>query len=156
MKLLVVSDNHRDQKALDWVLRNEIFDASIHLGDSEMSEEYIKKNFTYYVEGNCDHFYTGDKMINIEGLNIFMCHGHSLNISPENIVEPVRKFTNVNKTDLFLFGHIHRYTNIDVNSTKVICPGGINRPRGAEGKGYCIITINNSKIENIEFKEYHE
>lgn len=51
MKILIVSDTHRKDGNLQWVMEKEKpFDMLIHLGDAEGSEQYI----AHWAEPGCE------------------------------------------------------------------------------------------------------
>lgn len=153
MRILIVSDNHGDREILQEVLQQEKVDYSIHLGDSQMDEKWILKNFNYYVEGNNDFWYSKwEDTFNLGGLNFFICHGHTRGISNLNVTNPVKQIFTEHDLDVILYGHTHAFKVLDIDNKTVICPGALRMPRGPEGKGYCIITIQDGEIQDIEFK----
>lgn len=153
MRILIVSDNHGDKQILQDILQQETFDHSIHLGDSQMDEKWISQNFNYYVEGNNDFWYSKlEDTFNLGGLNFFICHGHTRGINNLNLTNPIKQIFAEQNVDVILYGHTHAFNVMDVEGKTVICPGALRMARGPEGKGYCIITIQDREIHDIEFK----
>lgn len=152
MKILVVSDNHGNREVLEKVLSNEVYDISIHLGDSEMSEDWISKNFTHYVGGNHDFYSIYEKTIDIGKLTFAFCHGHTIGVNVFNIDKPVVKFGQRKDADVVLYGHTHIFNNQHIDDVQIICPGSLTLSRGPEGNGYCVITIEDDQVKQVEFK----
>ena len=84
MKILIVSDTHRKDENLKWVIRKtKPFDMLIHLGDAEGSEYEIMK----WVDKGCDlemimgnnDFFSQlerEKEIMIGKYKVLLTHGH--------------------------------------------------------------------------------
>ncbi len=89
MKILIVSDTHRKDENLKWVIRKtKPFDMLIHLGDAEGSEYEIMK----WVDKDCDlemimgnnDFFSQlerEKEIMIGKYKVLLAHGHYYNVS---------------------------------------------------------------------------
>ena len=89
MKILIVSDTHRKDENLKWVIRKtKPFDMLIHLGDAEGSEYEIMK----WVDKDCDlemimgnnDFFSQlerEKEIMIGKYKVLLTHGHYYNVS---------------------------------------------------------------------------
>ena len=87
MRILVVSDTHRDQYALEQaVLRQPKAEVVIHLGDGADEAEMVKAKFPektfLQVRGNCDWGcdLPVDAEITLEGKKIFYTHGYTHNV----------------------------------------------------------------------------
>ena len=86
MKILVVSDTHRNFNVLKQIVNNnEDSDLIIHLGDGENEARDIQNMYPQipcvYVQGNCDygthHLY---EVVTACGYKIFCCHGHTYDV----------------------------------------------------------------------------
>lgn len=152
MRLLLVSDNHGNTKIIDQVLRKEKYDISIHLGDSEQSESWIKRNFDYYVGGNHDQFSIEEATFEIEGIKFAICHGHTIGISMFSYKKTALKFAKQNQAQVVLIGHLHWMVHDTIEKIKIISPGALHLSRGPEGNGYCIMEIDKQEIKNVTFK----
>lgn len=152
MRILVVSDNHGNKKVLEDILKKEVFDISIHLGDSELSETFMKNNFTYYVQGNHDSYLPESIVEEIDGIKFSMCHGHLIGISVFNRDLPAYKCLDNCGADVMLHGHTHIFEDRKVLGKRIICPGAVSLSRGPEGNGYAIIETSKGKIKKVEFK----
>lgn len=152
MRILVVSDNHGERDVLEDILKRETFDVSIHLGDSEFSEQYMKKNFTYFVQGNHDLYLPMELFVEIDGIKFALCHGHTIGLSMWNRELPAVNLAKTSGVTVVLHGHTHVFEDKKVNGIRIICPGAVYMSRGPEGNGYIIITTDKGKIKSVEFK----
>lgn len=156
MRILVVSDNHGNKKVLEDVLKKEVFDVSIHLGDSELSEEFMKNNFMYFVQGNHDSYLPIETTAEIDGIKFAMAHGHTVGISVMNVEKPALSFAKTTGADIVLHGHTHIFGNKVVSGKTIICPGALSLSRGPEGNGYAIIETEPGKIKSVEFRSLYD
>lgn len=106
MKVIFFSDVHNDTKSLEMLLSEEegIFYC---LGDSELSEEYLKKNKIISVAGNCDNnnlplYLTLD----LEGNKILLLHGHTVDV--KYTLNKLYYLTKSNDCNIVIFGHTHQ------------------------------------------------
>ena len=111
MKILIVSDTHRKDENLKWVIRKtKPFDMLIHLGDAEGSEYEIMK----WVDKDCDlemimgnnDFFSQlerEKEIMIGKYKVLLTHGHYYNVStgPAYLKQEARE----RGFDIVMFGH---------------------------------------------------
>lgn len=154
MKVLLISDNHYDSSAVDKIIEKEIFDISIHLGDSQLSEEWVKERFNYYVAGNNDDFFSPEEVeIEINGLKILLLHGHTRGIYVFTQTRPVEKIIENKQYDIIMHGHTHIYRDEKIADTRVICPGSTTYPRGPEGKSYMMVNIDEKSNVTTELKK---
>ena len=153
-RVLVTSDIHgRWEKALE-ILAEEKYDISIDLGDSEQTESWVKENFDHYVGGNNDwDFSIEEKVIEIEGIRIAMCHGHTRGIYKQPSYDEAIAFGQDLEAQIVLHGHSHIVRHKYTNGMLVLCPGSINRSWTEHGNTYAILTLENKEIKNIEFKK---
>ena len=139
MKILIVSDTHRKDENLKWVIRKtKPFDMLIHLGDAEGSEYEIMK----WVDQDCDlemimgnnDFFSQlerEKEIMIGKYKVLLTHGHYYNVStgPAYLKHEARE----RGFDIVMFGHTHRpYFDIDKSGEKELItlnPGSLSYPR---------------------------
>lgn len=148
MKILVVSDTHKNFKAL-----NAIFDANpdsdiiVHLGDGEMefqmlSQQHPEKAMVY-VCGNCDYGnHEISHIIQVCGIKIFCTHGHRFNV--EGGVEYLVHEAALNGCRAALYGHTHVRFAEEVNGVCVMNPGSPFCPRGGNKPSYGLMEISGS------------
>ncbi len=145
MKILVISDTHRQINNVLDVMRN-IPDITnvIHLGDmvrdADDIQEYFPDKVYHKIQGNNDmlSFAKPDMLLCLCGYNIFATHGHGYGVKG-SYVNLAKKASDLG-CNIALFGHTHNFAD------EVIC--GV-RCLNPSNKGYFIITE-----EKIEFFEY--
>lgn len=144
MKILVVSDTHKNFDALKSVVDNADFDILIHLGDGEREFCDIQSLFPdkgmIYVAGNCDFGqHETVHIAKIGGVRIFCCHGHTLHVNGglEHLVATAKQ----NKCNIALYGHTHIYRTEIIDGVFVMNPGSLGSPRGGNMPSYGVITI---------------
>lgn len=166
-KILVFSDSHGEFEDMRRIIDQVHPDAEyvIHLGDGAADVDRISPHFPRQafvgIKGNCDWFsysaYNGaHRMLDMEGVRIFICHGHKHGVKGGDRSVLVSAARSLN-ADIALFGHTHRseyYVDIknggsgDESKTEerlhVLNPGSISYPRGGEvdGRSYGIIELN--------------
>ena len=146
-KIVVVSDSHGNRRALDSL--DPIFaesDCIIHLGDTSSDGGYIRSKYpekTVVINGNCDVFSVGEseKVINIEGVNIFACHGHMYSVKSTL----TRLAARAKELDckLALYGHTHSAKESEIDGVTLLNPGTLSR---YSDKSYLYLVINGDKF----------
>lgn len=150
----VLSDTHGNRAAIDKiadVLRES--DLVIHLGDTSADGNYIKKfnPNVRLINGNCDPIRLGEDEITleIEGVNIFACHGHrySVKSSAAKLIARAKELG----CGVALYGHSHRASEKETDGVLAINPGTMSR---YSEKSYCYLVINGgkavAKIVNVD------
>lgn len=158
MKIFVISDTHgRNKEITEYLLKSEKPDLILHLGDYVEDGEKISELLgieTIMIRGNGDYFsqYEGDELIDINGIRIFLTHGHIYNVdyTLDNIIYKAKEV----KADIVLFGHTHIPLNIKEDGVYIMNPGSPSFPRGGNfEKTFGVINIGDTmdiKIINIE------
>ena len=146
MKILLVSDSHGNNEALDLLVKTyPNMDLYLHAGDSE-SDEYSIYPFRA-VRGNCDYF--GDFN---EYLIIPTPYGHMyVQHRPHPNADLMRNY----KVKIFVYGHTHVRKFIDEDGIITINPGAITFARDGNEGSYAIVDITNDKV-NVEFHTLEE
>lgn len=150
MRIGVVADSHGNLYLLDKVLSlMEDVDMIIHLGDYcrdivKLNEKYNKK--IVYVKGNNDYGLdiTSDKIIDIEGVRIFMTHGHKYGVYYD--LSRLSYKALEEKADVVLYGHTHMQSRDDYNGIAFLNPGSTSLPRDNKPGGL-ILTLENGRAE---------
>lgn len=152
MRILVVSDTHgRQSELIDAMDKMEKPDIILHLGDNIEDGEQLSKIFgveTHIVRGNgdYDHNYPYDKLVELGGKNIFMTHGHRWNVKMGFVSLYYRGLEL--GADLILYGHTHVPINIVEKGILIMNPGSPSLPRQAERiKTFGLIEIENNQIK---------
>lgn len=131
MRILVVSDTHRDYYALNnAVMQQPKAEVVLHLGDGEEEIQRIRLEYpakmVVAVRGNCDW---GSSLpvrecLNLEGKRIFMTHGHlyQVKMGLYNLCCAAREQT----ADFVLFGHTHQALQDYEDGLYLLNPGSLN------------------------------
>lgn len=146
MKILIISDTHGRDKALEGLLdRIWPIDMLIHCGDVEGGEEHIRELArcpVHIVAGNNDFFcdLPREEEFDIGRYHVLLTHGHYYYISmgPELLKEDAR----ARGFDIVMFGHTHRPYLEQDEGIVVLNPGSLAYPR-QEGRepSYMIMEI---------------
>lgn len=155
MKIMIVSDSHRDMENITKAIeREKPLDMIIHCGDAEGTEgdiSLIAECPIYAVSGNNDFFTRLSKELEFEiaGRKAMLCHGHYYYVSmgPQRLIEEGL----MRGVDFVFFGHTHRPMVEKVENMYVINPGSIAYPR-QEGrkKSYAIMNIDKKDEISVE------
>ena len=138
MRVLVVSDTHRDVYALrKAILAQPKAEVVIHLGDGEEEAAEMKMNFPekmfLQVRGNCDWGSTLPAFgeITLEGKHIFYTHGHNYQVKYG--LYTVCCAAREHKADIVLFGHTHVPVTDYEDGLYLMNPGSLNGSTGTYG-----------------------
>ena len=155
MKILIVSDTHRNEDNLIEVLEKEKnLDLLIHCGDVEGAEDEIEHYAgckTVFVAGNNDFFsrLPREMELQVEGMKVWVTHGHNyyVNANPEYI----RKEARIRNIDVVLYGHTHRPVIEKTEDLIVINPGSLTYPR-QEGRrpSYAVLELVEREVQRLE------
>ena len=111
MLIAVISDSHGNRISIDKVKKRiSSADVLLFLGDGEEDLREITEEFkgeVYAVRGNCDMrgLYPEERLIELQGKKIFMCHGHRYGVKyGYNSIFYRGKEVGA---DIVLFGHSH-------------------------------------------------
>lgn len=132
-KILIFSDTHGDiNRCLDIIEKADsvsaIFHAGDYTGDAEDLESIYPNIPIYYVKGNNDYFSKAPShlLVTIDGVKIFITHGHEQNVKYEYEFMTLRKAAEKYDPDLIIFGHTHiPYTDYKGKAT-LLNPGSIH------------------------------
>lgn len=145
MKILVVSDTHKNFEALDLCVKNNLdADVIIHLGDGEHEFDDIQAMYPskamIYVGGNCD--FGNHEQVHIAkigGYKFFCCHGHTFDV--HNGLEYFISTAKKNDCKIALYGHTHLYKNKIIDGVYVMNPGSLDSPRNHNKPTFGVIEI---------------
>ena len=145
MKIILVSDSHGNNKALDEIaLLYPDADLFLHAGDSESSEYQIAPFES--VRGNCDHFSDAPerRIIDTPMGKLLIQH------------YPTIPYDIINEYDIkiFVHGHTHSRKYTTKNGLIIINPGSVSYSRNGNDLSYAVLTI--EKEIKIEFKSLIE
>lgn len=153
MEIIVVSDTHNNEKALETILGiSKNADVIFHLGDNIADARELEKNFhgeVHMVKGNCDYADCGlnEKLVEIKGKKFFLTHGdrYGVNYGLDKLYYRGLELG----ADCILYGHTHRKLNICEGGVYIVNPGSLPLPRD-NSSSYA--KINFEENENINVK----
>ena len=156
MLIAVISDSHANRSSIEKV-KKKISNADIllFLGDGERDLEEITEGFNgevYAVRGNCDisGLYPEERVIEIQGKRIFMCHGHRYGVKyGYNSIFYRGKEVGA---DIVLFGHSHIPIIEEEDGLILMNPGSISLGMGRLDKtlGYIDLIVGKSPVTYIK------
>jgi len=145
MKIVVVSDSHRNNQVLTEILKREKdADLFLHAGDMEEEPRLL---FPYIcVKGNCDYFNVDtERIIPLGKHKLYISHGHLFSLTRNNILRIAKE----KGCDIFIHGHTHKYYYEEIDEIHIMCPGSVTYPRD-KSKSYLVLLINNDQVEVIK------
>ena len=134
MKILVISDTHRNPKRIDKVLKQEKgISLVFHLGDFQGGLDYIREACAVpllAVRGNCDYGSDepDERIEELAGHSFFLTHGHRYGVNYDlNELEEVARACGA---DVAVFGHIHKPVfERKEDGFMILNPGSLGQPR---------------------------
>lgn len=157
MKVLIVSDTHRDNENFLKVLEKEKpIDMLIHCGDIEGSEYLYQEAANcpcHMVMGNNDFFsmLPKEEEFYIGKYKVFLTHGHYYYVYMDN--EKLKREAKERGADIVMFGHIHRPL-VDISKDVIaVNPGSLTYPRQIGRKpSYIIMNVSDKDGVSFEIK----
>ena len=152
MKVIVVSDTHRQNQNYFKVIEMHHPDVVIHCGDVEGSEYALTEAAgcpVYMVSGNNDYFSDLPRELEFElaEFKVWLTHGHNYYVSMGS--ERIKQEAIDRGVDIVFYGHTHRPV-VDIGDEVIaINPGSLSYPR-QEGRlpSYVI-------MEDDRYGEWH-
>lgn len=158
MKLLVMSDTHKDISTMEEVIRLyvEQVDAIIHCGDSELEASYFDDKPVSVVKGNCDYDqgFPEEKIISLEDQTILIAHGHLYQV--KSTILPLNYRAQEVGATVVCFGHSHLLGAELQNGILFVNPGSLHQPRGRKEKSYSIIEKQKDCWQVLFFSSDHK
>lgn len=151
LKILIISDSHRDARVIDEVIERESpFDILVHCGDMEGSLFNVEQRnnpFTVHaVRGNCDGpGHPQETCFRAGHYNIFVTHGHKYGVhhSVDDLLQAGKK----QFADVILYGHTHVPEVTENRGILIVNPGSIALPKQAsKRRSYAILTISEDSL----------
>ena len=146
MKILLVSDSHGNNEALNMLLNQyPNMDLYLHCGDSE-SDEYSLYPYRS-VMGNCDLAWDFPQYLIVPTPygNMFIQHKPI----------PNSDLLRANQIKIFAYGHTHVRKYSEESGIICINPGSISFARDKYDGSYALLEINQEKVE-VEFHTLEE
>ncbi len=151
MRILVLSDSHRDEFALKLAIKNQpSADVVVFLGDGENEFDEAKKIINtprvYAVRGNNDWYSSlpQSQIIEVNGVRIYLTHGHGESVKYGTSI--LKSTVKSNNCTLGLYGHTHVQNYEYDDGIHVFCPGAICHEE------YGVVDITDKGIMCIKMK----
>ncbi len=151
MKIIVMSDSHRDYYSLERIFTGYNADYYIHLGDGEHEIDMIAMNYPdkniVYIKGNCDFTTFSDSEVFFKpakGCKIFAAHGHKYNVKYS--LEPIKQRALNLGANVVLYGHTHERFCAYEDGLYIMNPGSTSCPRDGRKPSFGIIDISDAGI----------
>lgn len=147
MKILIYSDSHGDVGSIIEIYEKEKPDMIISAGDC--AEDFREFALCYkdhqipshVVKGNCDHFqknFSDEETFEIEGIRFLLTHGHLYGV--KNSLEALRDRAKELDIHVVIYGHTHRYLDIEIDNCRFFNPGALKAGE------YAVLEIENKKL----------
>ena len=135
MKILVISDSHKQYENMDRAIEIEMPDRIFHLGDGEGCEDYVEAVAQCPLEivrGNCDFAsdLPAEVVMRVGAHVVMLTHGHYYNVSfgPQMLAEVAKE----KGADVVLYGHTHVPLLREEGGITIMNPGSISYPRQSD------------------------
>lgn len=145
MKILVTSDTHGSTTPLMRLITeySERVQVVFHLGDYSKDLTNLAAGFPHLrfeaVAGVADFGEAREKIINFNGCDILLVHGH-LNFV-KNDINKIINYAVEKNVNACLFGHTHFQEIFEKQGILFMNPGSIVEPRGGSKAGYGLLDI---------------
>lgn len=153
MRIIVISDSHRNTGVIDKILRSQpeahhVFFLGDNIADIEDFEYLYPEKSFYSVCGNCDYFSTSPSVgiERLKDIKILYTHGHTLGVKYG--IERLREAALQSGCKIALYGHTHISKILYDEGLYIVNPGSCSSPR--EGRAsYAVIDITEKGIMPI-------
>lgn len=156
-KLLVLSDSHNHNTAIERILRAEKdIDALIFLGDGlrdlELALTHFPRLRAYSVAGNCDYgaLEPQDGLAAFDEAVIFYTHGHMYGVKYD--LDTLAEASAARGAQVALFGHTHQALAEQRGDVFLFNPGSCGRCYSGPDT-YGVLTLDKGIVINHEHKE---
>lgn len=156
LKILVASDNHRNESSLEDLLNiYDDIDLWLHCGDSEFGESHLVWQTFKTVRGNMDweNHFPEVRVENIYNTNFVILHGHKHQVKES--LKPMEQVALENNAKIVFYGHTHIAKVDKLNDIYFINPGSIIQPRGNMPVGSYAIYEENSGGRYITYYDWN-
>ena len=147
IRICLCSDNHGQIDCLQKIKQdNPSCDYYFHLGDSQLSEDYLRPFIT--VQGNNDWGmnFPRKRIIEISNHKILLIHGSGYTYS----LSALSKKAIDEKCDVIMFGHTHEFLDDEYLGIRLINPGSCWNNRDYSRPCYAIVNIDDFGKIDVE------
>lgn len=153
MKVIIVSDTHRQNENYFKVLKMHEPDMVVHCGDVEGSEYALTQAANcpvYMVSGNNDFFSELPRELEfqIAEYKVWVTHGHNYYVSMGS--ERIKQEAKERGVDIVFYGHTHRPV-VDISEDVIaVNPGSLSYPR-QEGRLPSYVIMEIDRFDKLHF-----
>lgn len=153
MRVIVISDSHRNTRIIDKILASQpsarhVFFLGDNVADIEDFDVLYPDKIFHTVSGNCDYFSVLPS-VGVETVNsakILYTHGHNFGV--KSSIQHLLKTAKENNCQIALYGHTHIANTVYEDGVYIVNPGSCSCPR--DGKPtYAVIDITDKGIMPI-------
>jgi len=149
MKLIIMSDNHNNIKAVEEIYTRHFKEADLflHCGDSQLPYNHPLLSKFLKVGGNCDYDRSYPKELTkdlTENHRLFMTHGHHYDVKMS--LDRLWYKGLETGANIVCFGHSHCVEVEMIKHILFINPGSVTFPRNTREKTYATLTIAKEKL----------
>lgn len=153
MRILVISDSHRNTRVIEKIIESQpeakhIFFLGNHSADIEDFEYIYSDRIFHIISGNCD-FYSNYPSVGVEtvnGVRIFYTHGHNYGVKGSKT--HILKTAVENNCKIALYGHTHVADILYEDGVYLVNPGSCSHSRDGR-PSYAVIDITDKGIMPI-------
>lgn len=138
MRVLIVSDNHGEERICRAAHEEQKCDVNIHLGDSEFPAEYEEMQMFHCVKGNVDKDESYRLEDYLEDIKIFYTHGHNHKVKGDSRSE-LAKAGEAHGAKYAFYGHTHVAKVERIGSVFCINPGSISNSKSNIEESYAVL-----------------
>ena len=158
MKILIMSDTHKDTVTMEEVIQvhQDEVQAIIHCGDSELDASYFEGKSIFIVGGNCDYdsSFPEEELITLDNEKILVVHGHRHQV--KSTILPLSYRAQEVGATVVCFGHSHMLGAELQNDILFVNPGSLHKPRGRKEKSYAIVEKKENLWQVLFFSSEHK
>lgn len=151
MRLVIISDNHGDIRALSRILKREKAEHVIHCGDfCSRAEVLPMREQMTIVRGNCDFAEAPAEAVRVRGgYRFLVTHGHRYQVK-SSLLKLSYRAEEV-AADIVCFGHSHVPYCTKHEGRLYVNPGSIVQPRGYTVPTYAVLQTGDNNTVKITF-----
>jgi putative phosphoesterase len=149
LKIIVISDSHKDVPAVEKIIKRNDADVYMHLGDIEEDIEAARVKYPNRdirnVSGNRDSSLTPTyRIIDAGSARVFCTHGHAYGVNDGlgRLTETAKRYN----CNVILFGHSHRRYREHIDGIYYLNPGSCSCPRDGQNPSYGYVEITEERI----------
>ena len=140
MRIVVVSDSHRNTETLNQIYQKEKENTNLflHCGDSCDFPQNIEPFIS--VKGNCDFLfdYPNERLLKLSIGSLYIFHGVGGLYQIKTIIRKI-------KPDVICYGHTHIHSYQMIDGCHVFNPGSVSLPRDATTGTYLVLEGTNKE-----------